>query len=93
MEAQRYPDDYDGIVAGAFAGIDWTALMFGELWTGVNSSVKGPDFDLPQNKLDLLTNAALAQCSGNDGGLASDQFLNAHRPRASRPPKRAHGKV
>jgi len=79
MEAQRYPDDYDGIVAGAFAGIDWTALMFGELWTGVNSSVKGPDFDLPQNKLDLLTNAALAQCSGNDGGLASDQFLNDPR--------------
>jgi len=79
MEAQRYPDDYDGIVAGAFAGIDWTALMFGELWTGVNSSVKGPDFDLPQNKLDLLTNAALAQCSGKDGGLASDQFLNDPR--------------
>jgi feruloyl esterase len=79
MEAQRYPDDYDGIVAGAFAGIDWTALMFGELWTGVNSSVKGPDFDLPQNKLDLLTNAALTQCSGKDGGLASDQFLNDPR--------------
>jgi feruloyl esterase len=79
MDAQRYPEDYDGIVAGAFAGIDWTALMFGELWTGVNSSVKGPDFDLPQNKLDLLTNAALAQCSGKDGGLASDQFLNDPR--------------
>jgi feruloyl esterase len=44
MEAQRYPDDYNGIVAGAYAGIDWTALMFGELWTGVNSSVKGPDY-------------------------------------------------
>lgn len=29
MEAQRYPDDYDGIVAGDYAGIDWTALMFG----------------------------------------------------------------
>jgi feruloyl esterase len=79
MEAQRYADDYDGIVAGAFAGIDWTALMFGELWTGVNSSVKGPDFDLPQNKLDLLTNTVLVQCRGHDGGLASDQFLNDPR--------------
>ena len=79
MEAQRYPDDYDGLVAGAFAGIDWTALMFGELWTGVNSSVKGPAFDLPQTQLNLLTNAVLAQCHGQDGGLASDAFLNDPR--------------
>jgi len=79
MEAQRYPEDYDGIVAGAFAGIDWTALMFGELWTGVNSSVKGPDFDLPQPQLDLLTGAVLEQCAGTDGGVASDAFLNDPR--------------
>jgi len=79
MEAQRYPDDYDGIVAGAYAGIDWTALMFGELWTGVNSSVKGPDYDLPQAQLDLVTNAAVAQCGRQDGGVASDPFLNDPR--------------
>lgn len=79
MEAQRYPEDYDGIVAGAFAGIDWTALMFGELWTGVNSSVKGPDYDLPQTQLDLLTNAVVAQCGRQDGGVASDPFLNDPR--------------
>ena len=79
MEAQRYPEDYDGIVAGAFAGIDWTALMFGELWTGVNSSVKGPDYDLPQTQLDLLTNAVVAQCGRQDGGVASDTFLNDPR--------------
>jgi feruloyl esterase len=79
MEAQRFPEDYDGIVAGAFAGIDWTALMFGELWTGVNSSVKGPDYDLPQTQLDLLTNAVVAQCGRQDGGVASDPFLNDPR--------------
>jgi feruloyl esterase len=79
MEAQRYPDDYDGIVAGAYAGIDWTALMFGELWTGVNSSVKGPDYDLPQTQLDLVTNAVVAQCGRQDGGVASDPFLNDPR--------------
>jgi Tannase and feruloyl esterase len=79
MEAQHYPDDYDGIVAGAYAGIDWTALMFGELWTGVNSSVKGPDYDLPQAQLDLVTNAAVAQCGRQDGGVASDPFLNDPR--------------
>lgn len=79
MEAQRYPEDYDGIVAGAFAGIDWTALMFGELWTGVNSSVKGPDYDLPQTQLNLLTNAVVVQCGRQDGGVASDLFLNDPR--------------
>lgn len=79
MEAQRHPEDYDGIIAGAFAGIDWTALMFGELWTGVNSSVKGPDYDLPQTQLNLLTNAVVAQCGRQDGGLASDPFLNDPR--------------
>jgi len=79
MEAQRYPDDYDGIVAGAYGGLDWTGIMFGELWTGVNSSVKGPDYDLPQTQLDLLTNAALAQCGRQDGGVGSDPFLNDPR--------------
>ena len=73
MEAQRYPDDYDGIVAGAYAGIDWTALMFGELWTGVHSTTGG--HDLPQTQLDLVTNAVLKQCARQDGGLASDAFL------------------
>jgi feruloyl esterase len=73
MEAQRYPDDYDGIVAGAYAGIDWTALMFGELWTGVHSTTGG--VDLPQTQLNLVTNAVLKQCGRQDGGLASDAFL------------------
>jgi len=78
MEAQRYPDDYDGIVAGD-PGNDWTSLMFGELWTGVNSSVKGSAFDLPQTQLNVLTNAVLAQCGRRDGGLAADPFLNDPR--------------
>ena len=74
MEAQRYPDDYDGIVARAYAGIDWTALMFGELWTGVHSDTGGPNSALPQTQLNLVTNAVLKQCGRQDGGLASDAF-------------------
>jgi Tannase and feruloyl esterase len=73
MEAQRYPDDYDGIVAGAYGGLDWTGIMFGELWTGVHSTTGG--HDLPQTQLDLLTNAVLKQCGRQDGGVASDAFL------------------
>jgi len=75
MEAQRYPDDYDGIVAGAYAGIDWTALMFGELWTGVHSDTGGAASALPQTQLNLVTNAVLKQCGRQDGGVASDAFL------------------
>jgi hypothetical protein len=78
MEAQRYPEDYDGIVGGDPAN-DWDHLMFGELWTGVQSSVKGAAFDLPQAKLDLVTQAALAQCGRQDGGLPGDAFLNDPR--------------
>jgi feruloyl esterase len=78
MEAQRYPEDYDGIVAGDPAN-DWTGLMFGELWTGVNSSVKGPTYDLPQAQLSLVNKTLLAQCAGRDGGLKSDAFLNDPR--------------
>jgi feruloyl esterase len=74
MEAQRYPEDYDGIIAGDPAN-DWTHLMFGELWAGLNTSVKGPSFDLPQAKLDLVTSAAIAQCKGQDGSPRSDAFL------------------
>jgi feruloyl esterase len=77
MEAQRYPDDYDGIVAGTYAGIDWTALMFGELWTGVHSTTGG--HDLPQTQLNLVTNAVLKQCGRQDGGLPSDAFLTDPR--------------
>jgi feruloyl esterase len=73
MEAQRYPDDYDGIVAGAYGGLDWNGIMFGELWTGVHSTTGG--HDLPQTQLDLITNAVLKQCGRQDGGLASDAFL------------------
>lgn len=78
MEAQRYPEDYDGIVAGDPAN-DWNHLMFAELWTGVQSSVKGAAFDLPQAKLDLVTKAALARCSRQDGGLPGDAFLTDPR--------------
>ncbi len=78
MEAQRFPEDYDGIIAGDPAN-DWTHLMFGELWAGVQTSVKGASFDLPQAKLNLVTSAVLAACLGQDGGLKSDTWLNDPR--------------
>ena len=73
MEAQRYPDDYDGIVAGAPANY-WIGLMTGELWAGL-ATTKDPAQDLPREKLPLLGAAVLDACDAVDGledGLIDD---------------------
>ncbi len=72
MEAQRYPADYDGIVAGDAANF-WTRQMASEVWNGVATS--SPETNLPQEKLQLLQNATLAACDALDGvadGIVSD---------------------
>jgi feruloyl esterase len=66
MEAQRFPEDYDGIIGGDPAN-SWNRLMLGELWTGVVSGLRNPANELPQAKLDVLMNALLLACDGNDG--------------------------
>lgn len=78
MEAQRYPDDFDGIIAGSSAQ-DWTGTMVNEVWAGYWSSVAGPQFDLPQPQLNLLTAAVVASCGTQASGLATDGFLNDPR--------------
>jgi feruloyl esterase len=73
MEAQRYPDDYDGIVAGAPANY-WIGLMTGELWAGL-ATTRDPAQDLPRAKLPVLGAAVMAACDGIDGladGLIDD---------------------
>ena len=65
MEAQRYPDDYDGIVAGAPAW-NWSNLMAGRLWAS-EPSLKNPADALPAAKLTVLNNAAVAACDAIDG--------------------------
>ncbi len=80
MEAQRYPQDYDGIIAGDPAS-DWIGQMLAEVRIGLASTAGGTD--LPQPQLDLVTKTVLAQCAGKDGGTLADPFLND--PRACRP--------
>ena len=49
MEAQRFPTDYDGIVAGAPAN-NWTRLMAGD-FDGMLAVLKDPASNLPPSAL------------------------------------------
>lgn len=72
MEAQRFPADYDGIVAGDAANY-WTHQMMSEVWNGVVTGT--PETNLPQAKLEILQKATLAACDALDGaadGIVSD---------------------
>ncbi len=72
-EAQKFPLDYDGIVAGAPANY-WTHLMAGDLWPGIVTS-KDPAAFLAPAKLLVLHQAALDACDNLDGvkdGLIED---------------------
>ena len=73
MEAQRFPGDYDGIIAGAPA-YDWTRLAQIFLWNGQSLTRTSGSLILP-GKLAAIQAAILAQCDGLDGlkdGLVRD---------------------
>ena len=66
-EAQRYPEDYDGILAGAPANY-WTHLMAGQLWYGLATRVDpATSLESPVNKLKLIHDAVLDACDAADG--------------------------
>jgi hypothetical protein len=62
MEAQRYPGDYDGIVAGAPANY-WTHLISNSVWVA-NAMTDGY---IPPSKLPAIETAAVAACDTKDG--------------------------
>jgi feruloyl esterase len=61
-EAQRYPEDYDGIVAGAPAS-NWSPLMALSITIQRNMGQGGLGVD----KLGVLKEAAIAACDADDG--------------------------
>jgi feruloyl esterase len=65
MEAQRYPEDFDGILAGAPAN-HWTHLLTAALWNELALKSK-PESGIPATKLPAIQKAALAQCDALDG--------------------------
>ena len=70
LEAQRYPDDFDGIVANA-PWVDQTGFMMGAMWNQ-KAITEAP---LPPAKVALVAQAATNKCDAVDGltdGLIDD---------------------
>src|SRR5262249_45405213 len=65
MEAQRNPEDYDGIVAGAPANY-WTHLMAAHIWAA-QAIHEGQPGNLSPEKLALLHTAVIDACDALDG--------------------------
>ena len=64
MEAQRYPTDYDGIVAGAPAAA-WTSFLADFVWNA--QAMADPAAHIPPAKLPALERAVVAACDARDG--------------------------
>ena len=62
LEAQRYPADYDGIIAGAAANF-WTHNFAGFVWDE-QALAEAP---IPPGKMEAIEKAALDACDARDG--------------------------
>jgi feruloyl esterase len=94
MEAQRYPDDFDGIIAGA-PGNNLTALA-GEFfpWIAQANTDKAGRQILRAEKLQLLHTKVLAACDATDGlvdGLLTDPRTCTFDPATIRCPGTSDG--
>jgi feruloyl esterase len=73
MVAERYPEDFDGIVAGAPAN-HWTHHLSGFVWDEIALNEK-PESKITIEQLPVIEKAALAACDAQDGvkdGLIED---------------------
>jgi feruloyl esterase len=75
MEAQRYPADYDGILAGAPAN-NWTGLL-SMAAADTDALIVPPGAFIPQSKIPTIARAVAAACDEMDG--VSDGILNDPR--------------
>jgi hypothetical protein len=75
MEAQRFPEDYDGILAGAPANF-WTHLLTKALFDA-QATTLDPASYIPSSKLPAIARAVNAACDAQDG--VTDGVLNDPR--------------
>ena len=81
MEAQRYPNDYDGIVS-ACPAINWHRFLPADLWPQV-VMLAATNF-MPKSKFDSTTAAAVAACDALDGvtdGVIDDPARCVYDPK------------
>jgi hypothetical protein len=77
MLAQRYPDDYDGIVAGAPAN-DWPGLMLDFIWN--EQAMMKPGALIPADRAPAIQAEVNSQCDALDG--VTDEVIGS--PQACR---------
>ena len=75
MEAQRFPDDYDGILAGAPANY-WTHLLTKAVADSQATTLEPASY-IPSAKLPAIARAVNAACDARDG--VTDGVLNDPR--------------
>jgi len=75
MEAQRFPEDYDGILAGAPANY-WTHLLASALWNA-QATMQDLASYIPSSKVPAIASAVNAACDRQDG--LADKILNDPR--------------
>jgi hypothetical protein len=75
MEAQKYPADYDGILAGAPANY-WTGLLATSMFDTQALMLDQAGY-IPAAKIPLIESAVLKACDGKDG--VTDGILNDPR--------------
>ncbi len=84
MEAQRFPEDYDGIIAGAPA-VNWSRFQTGgHMWVA-DALNKDPESYVPATKLKALGDAVNAACDKEDGiadGIIADPRKCAFDPKS-----------
>jgi feruloyl esterase len=75
MEAQRFPEDYDGIIAGAPANF-WTHMLIAGAFD-IQALQADPASYIPASKIPAISAAVLAACDAQDG--VADGILNDPR--------------
>ena len=64
MEAQRFPEDFNGILAGAPAN-NWSRLFTAFVWNE-RALLATPESAIPPAKLPVIQRAVMAACDGRD---------------------------
>ncbi len=70
MEAQRFPEDYDGILAGAPANF-WTHLLSSAVWDA-QATTLDPASYIPAGKLPAIAHAVNNACDSVSDGILND---------------------